>query len=161
MALAVHHGCAMRLASLVTFAPLLLAACTDHGSAQHHENIQLTTARETFTTSMPAGYSFVSQRECECTEDVTRAMRANVIEGKLNTVFYVDNGTAVPFNFWPETIEGVFDQIQDAYDTDAFMINVQFDTELGFPRFVYIDYQEAVADEELALQISQVVPRAR
>ena len=148
----------MRFSSFVTIVPLLLAACADSGPGTHTENAPLSNARATFTTNMHSGYSFVSQRSCECTNDVARAMRANVIDGEVENVFYVDNGAAVPFNFWPKSIEGVFDQIQDAYDTDAFMIDVTFDTELGYPASVFIDYQQALADEELALQISQVTP---
>lgn len=150
----------MRLSSLMSLAPVLLVACIGGGSPDHTENVQLTTAREMFTASMHAGYSFVSQRSCECTSEVSRAMRATVIDGETDSVFYVDTGAAVPSSFWPRSIEGLFDEIQDAYDTDAFMVNVTFDTEVGYPRSVFIDYQQALADEELALQLSQVVPLA-
>jgi len=151
----------MRLSLLaVPLCSLFLLACTDDGEA-HQENAQLSSARDRFESSLTvsdSAYTFVIQRSCECTADVARAMRATVSDGEVISAIYVDTQADVPEALWPRSIEGVFDQIQAAYDDDAFEINITYDIEQGFPRSVYIDFDDAAADEELALQLSQVTP---
>ena len=57
-----------------------------------------------------------------------------------------------------ETIEGLFDILEDAIDSDAACINVEFDETYGYPISAYIDYNEMIADEERAWTIAGVEP---
>jgi hypothetical protein len=49
------------------------------------------------------------------------------------------------------TIEGLFEEIQRAIESNAFRVDVQYDAELGYPLSIYIDYEEFIADEELII----------
>ena len=56
------------------------------------------------------------------------------------------------------TIDGVFDLIQDAIDTNAVSIDVTFDEMYGYPADVVIDYDDMIADEEYYLTIDAFSP---
>jgi hypothetical protein len=85
---------------------------------------------------------------------------STVTNGAVSDAIYVETELPVPANLRSHltTIDGLFDKIQDAIDDNAFMIHVEYDTELGYPRSIAIDYDEHVADEELSLIISNVTP---
>ena len=52
------------------------------------------------------------------------------------------------------TIDGVFDDIQQAIDQHAAQIQLSFDPTLGYPTAVFVDHSHQIVDEELALQLS-------
>ena len=52
------------------------------------------------------------------------------------------------------TIDGIFDQIQNAIDVNAFLINVTYNDKFGFPENVIVDFELQMADEELYLSVS-------
>lgn len=55
------------------------------------------------------------------------------------------------------TIEGLFDLLQEGIDKNAHSILVDYHPKLGYPVEVSIDYEEAVADEELGFEIDSLV----
>lgn len=145
------------------FALLAVTACTGGGSSpnQTPEELALEGARATFETNMSSdSYSFHWRESCECTNEATDEMLITVTNGVISDAIYVATEQPVPANIRSHllTIEGVFDKIQDAIDDNAFMIHVEYDTELGYPRSVAVDYDQHVADEELSLVISNVAP---
>ena len=75
---------------------------------------------------------------------------------------FVDDQRPVgePVRGYLVTIDGVFDKIQAAIDQDAAEVTVEYDPARGYPRSVFVDYSRQVADEELALQISDFAPPA-
>lgn len=146
----------------IAFAFVAFAACTG-GTAipeQTPEEIELEGARTMFHQNMSNNYSFHWRQSCECSPDATAEMLITVTNGAISDAIYVQTEQPVPANIRATllTIDGVFDKIQDAIDEDAHMITVQYDTELGFPSSVAVDYSEQIADEELSLILSNVVP---
>lgn len=138
---------------------LALAACTGSGSSTPEET-ELEAAQAKFQTNMSGSYTFHSLRSCECTAETTREMRVTVTDGAITGAIYVDDESAVSPQTLQHvmTIEETFEEIQSAIDENAHLITVEYDTELGFPTSVAIDYSAQLADEELSLLISNVVP---
>jgi hypothetical protein len=100
-------------------------------------------------------YTYVYQRSCECLPVDTAPKIVEVVDG---VVISVDgqpvqaveversgNDDNIP------TIEGLFDDIQRAIESNVFCVDVQYDAELGYPLSIYINYKEIIADEELII----------
>ena len=138
---------------------LALAACTGSGTSTPEETA-LEAPRTTFHENMATSYTFHWRQSCECTREATDEMLITVTNGTISDAIYVQTEQPVPANIRATllTIDGVFYKIQDAIDEDAHMITVVYDTELGFPSSVAVDYSEQIADEELSLIISNVAP---
>jgi len=50
-------------------------------------------------------------------------------------------------------IEGLFDLIADARRRNAHRLEVRYDRELGYPAWLVIDYDKAVADDEFTYSV--------
>ena len=55
------------------------------------------------------------------------------------------------------SVEDMFSILQQAIDTRANTITVNYNDELGYPESIYIDYDERIADEELTLTADNLV----
>lgn len=51
------------------------------------------------------------------------------------------------------SVEGLFDQLEDAIGRNAHRIDAEYDSALGYPRQFFIDYSVNVADEESGIQV--------
>ncbi|MBT5773744.1 MAG: hypothetical protein HOH95_05130, partial [Dehalococcoidia bacterium] len=58
-----------------------------------------------------------------------------------------------------QTIDGLFNLIEEAIDQRAAAINVTYHPTLGYPLDAYIDYDLRIADEELGFTIHQLTLR--
>jgi hypothetical protein len=122
------------------------------------EQSELESALETWDSLHPAQYTFTWQRSCECTSDTTRPIQITVTGNAITNAVYVDTQLAVSADVRSNllTIEGVFDEIQQAIADGAYAVTVTYDQTSGAPLTVGVDYDEHLADEELALLISDV-----
>ena len=71
----------------------------------------------------------------------------------------VDEGTALDpefFHFY-DTVEDLFDLIEDAIARDAAVLEVRYDGRLGYPRAIVLDFSVDVADDELSVTVSGLV----
>jgi hypothetical protein len=59
------------------------------------------------------------------------------------------------------TIDGVFEEIADAIDAGAEVVEVRYDSALGFPASVNLDYALLMNDDEYTLQITDLHPLKR
>ncbi len=139
--------------TLMTFALLLAVGCASETPAQDQTSAALTT----WQSKGFATYSFTWKSDCECI-DSGRQIRVSVANGAVTSALYLDNETPVGDDARGGlmTIEGIFAKVQDAYATNADLVDVRFDPSLGFPASVFVDYSGGIADEELSLTISDV-----
>ena len=135
---------------------LSLAACADDPTP---EVAELESKREQFTQTMQGSYKFTWRKSCECTTEWTQPIRITVQQGSIIQALYVETQQPVSAALLAdlETIEGVFDLVQDAYNEGAHSINVTYDPTNAFPTSIGIDYDVQIADEEFSLQISDVI----
>ncbi len=62
------------------------------------------------------------------------------------------------FRFAYQTIDDLFDVIEEARKRPADRLEVTYDETLGFPSFLYIDYDFGLADEEISYEAANVHP---
>lgn len=115
----------------------------------------LNAARRTWEASGLRNYDFTFRWECFCA--YTQPVRIFVHDGTIGYVTETATGDPVPdaaekFN----TVDGLFDIIQDAIDRNAHSITVTYDPDRGFPVTVRIDYEEFAVDEEMGFTISSL-----
>jgi hypothetical protein len=136
---------------------LALALVLAVGCAGEPAQDETSTALTTWSSQGLDSYSFTWRRDCECI-DSGRQIRIEVVDGQIASALYVDDETPVSTELQAHllTIDGVFAEITDALAGNADLVDVAYDPDLGFPASVYVDYSTGVADEELALQISDV-----
>ena len=67
-----------------------------------------------------------------------------------NTVVAIDGNPAesVRESLNLPTLDGLFANIQDGINANAFRVSVTYDEQYGYPKSIGIDYEEMMADEE-------------
>lgn len=146
----------LRLLRIPALLLVAVVGCADDTSKAPGE---LVAAREQFAETLDGSYIFTWQRSCECTAETAGPIRITVQNGQIIQAIDLASEQPVSSNVLSglQTIEGVFDTIEDAYNEGAASINVTYDPSLKFPASVGIDYDLGIADEELSLQITDVV----
>jgi len=131
---------------------VLVSACS---SALGPVRNDLATARASWAAMISAPYSFTFARSCFCASEFLRPVHISVADGEVTQAVFVDTGdpVATPLSEI-ETVDDLFDEIQAAIDADAFEIVATFDSRLGYPVSVSIDYIENAIDDEMAFQVS-------
>jgi len=115
--------------------------------------------REKWLDAGIVSYTYREDRSCFCgffgPADVT------VINSQIVSVrrFLPDTTDIDPSNFDAfDTVEGLFDMVDDAIDRDAYQLEVTYDEELGFPTRIAIDYFENTIDDEITVTITAFAP---
>lgn len=113
----------------------------------------LDAARRTWEATGYRDYEFTFRWECFCA--YTEQIKLVVRDGAVTDVVEVATGNppTVSVGQTYPTIDELFDLIQDAIDRDAHTISAVYHETLGFPRHVFIDYQEFTADEEQGFSV--------
>jgi hypothetical protein len=101
-----------------------------------------------------SNYDYRAQLDCFCTPETVRPAIVSVRMDSIVSV--VDAQTLVPRS--PAdflTIDTMFDGLQQALNSDGLVIDAQFDSTLGHPRFFRID-QPILADDDYAWTIEKL-----
>jgi len=102
-------------------------------------------------------YSFVYQISCECLPEWQRPVRLIVRNGKVVDASDIENGTARNVDRF-RTIDGLFARIKEALDDHAYRVEVEYDRNMHYPSFLFIDEDRSVADEEMTMRSSALQP---
>ena len=108
-----------------------------------------------------SSYSFTYQPSCiGCAEsDFTQPRWVRVKNSQVVTVHDAHGDVVSPAVFLDTpSIEDIFTKIQDAIDNTAFSLEVTYDDKYGYPSQVTIDPDENIADDEVLLSISSLLP---
>jgi Family of unknown function (DUF6174) len=138
---------------------VLAAACGVTGPSGRHagEQARLDQARAQWRAQAIVDYTYVLSRGCFCVteyrEPVTITVRGRTIESVVSVASGVPRDAAQ----YP-TIEGLFDQVQNAIDQNAATIHTEYDPARGYLASGYFDFSERIADEEMAVQATAVTP---
>ncbi|HEY1012968.1 MAG TPA: DUF6174 domain-containing protein [Herpetosiphonaceae bacterium] len=105
-----------------------------------------------------ADYDVVVEASCFCPPEYTSPVRIAVRGGVPGALTYVESGKPVADDQreWYarfDTVEKLFGLIDDAYVRKAARVTVSYDPARGYPTSVSIDYDERIADEELAVMV--------
>ena len=117
---------------------------------------ELDAARERWDAAGLDAYEMTLRRVCFCpAPDYTGPFGVTVRGGELAAVT-LDGGRVDDER--GETVEDLFDLIEDAYVRKAESVTVEFDPELGYPTNLSIDYSMQMADEEIGYMVSDLRP---
>jgi hypothetical protein len=115
---------------------------------------ELSDARKRWAENGPAAYSIDIFRSCECTAEMSGPVVVNVQNGTVQSRAYRAGGLVPPnmASLFPG-VEGLFDLIADAAQRKPHRLEVRYDRDLGYPAWITIDYDRAVADDEFTYSV--------
>ena len=148
----------MRIASLcliVVFAAVV-SACS------HAEN-DLAEARERWERHGQGNYQFIWKQSCYCLVEAVQPIYITVQANEIASAVYVSDQQPVSDSVRSGllTIDGLFDEIEEAIGQDPDHLDVDYDAELGYPRSISIDYRSRIADDEYDYLVKDFAPLAR
>lgn len=109
-------------------------------------------------------YEYSYQRVCDCHPDQLADTIVTVTDGKVTAVRYAREDYAEEVAVaedrirWFRTIEDLFALVENAAANDA-DVRATFDSELGYPTRVYVDYVRDLVGDEVDLTITAFQPR--
>ena len=134
----------VRLAALAT-AMFTLASCSSMVSPGE----ELASARSRWLRSGPSVYTMTIVRGCECLSEAVGPVAVFVNNGAI-TARYTLSGASVPKSYaalFPD-VEGLFQLIADAQAQHYYKVDVEYDSELGFPTKISFDANKEMVDDE-------------
>jgi hypothetical protein len=144
---------------------LLLAALA--GCELGDDSLQadtLTEARTLWDRKAVASYSYILELECFCAPaSQLNPVLVTVHNGAVTSVVYWDENPAnrppAPAGLFApyDTVEELFEMVEDAIRRDADVLQVGYDPEYGFPQVINVDYQPGGDDQKL-LFVTEFTP---
>lgn len=143
----------------VLLSALLAAACglTEPSGPHGEERARLADARRQWRAQGLADYTYVFSRSCFCVFEYREPVTVTVRRGNIVSVVTVASGSPREHSTY-QTIEGLFDDIQQAIDEEAATIRADYDPLRGHPTSVYIDIDQRIADEEISFEARSLTP---
>jgi hypothetical protein len=148
----------LRTRWIVAPALLLASALTgcNFGDDDSFQYQKLGQARTLWDRADVSSYSYILELECFCAS-------ASELEPVLVTV---QNGAVVSLQYWDtnpaertpapasifgpyDTVEELFELVEDAIDRDADLLQVGYDPEYGFPSIINVDYVAGGSEQKL------------
>jgi hypothetical protein len=124
-------------------------------SADGRDDLQ--EARALWAAAGIRDYELTVERFCFC--GLPGPVEVRVVDGTTVSVTRTENDTPVPVDEAYPDVEGLFAVVDDALARRAHRLQVTYHPTLGYPTHISIDYEEYVADEELAYEASLRVLR--
>jgi hypothetical protein len=115
--------------------------------------------RKKWMSQMVSNYQFNFRWICFCALKSMETVNITVRENRIDSAAFVAGDVPVAIEGFKRyrTIDGLFDLLQEGIDENAHSILVDYHSELGYPIDGWIDYEEAIADEELGFEIDSLV----
>jgi hypothetical protein len=103
-------------------------------------------------------YVYAVRALCFCGEATLGAVRVTVSGDEVvsRTVVETDEPVDPIFGETIPSVDGLFDVLEDAYERDAFSVEVTYHASLGIPIDIAIDYIELAIDEELGYAVTEL-----
>ena len=128
---------------------------TSSGLLSNRSN-ELSNAVTTWESEAIDSYTFDLQVSCFCFPDMTRAVTIVVADNAVQSVTYVDDGSAADPTLFAaySTVDKLFERLENAQAENPVTFDVTFDAKYGAPQSVFIDIDEMMADEEIMFTVS-------
>lgn len=103
-----------------------------------------------------SSYRYTFSNGCFCIPEARGPVVIEVINGQTTSITSADTGEPVNPEFFQsfDTIDKLFRVIRDGIKRKADRLEVEYDSKLGYPTNIIIDFSFQIADEELFLEIS-------
>lgn len=161
------HGMCRRRMRAVVAAPIVvavavLASCDlvepeAHGDGTLRAEIEH--HRALWESRAFRDHRFTLRRLCFCPPEVVEPVRVEVRQGRAVDFRRLD-GTPVDPSLHPfyPTVDGIYSILLDAVVRGADDVDVEWDDDFAVPRSAFIDYDVAMADEEVGFEVEAVEP---
>ncbi|WP_338737982.1 DUF6174 domain-containing protein [Candidatus Dehalogenimonas loeffleri] len=138
----------LSLLSLVIIVSLI-AGCSLGKSPTQKE---LDAARILWDSVLIEDYQFQLRVSCFCPQEIVQPVLISVIDGVVTDRIYAETGVSVLSDYFnrADTVEKLFEIIQEAIDTQADSLTVTYDKQTGYPSSIIIDQIAQAVDEEIA-----------
>jgi hypothetical protein len=149
------RACARACSLVLT---LLLSAC---GLGPDDALDELARNRERWRSQRIADYQVRFRLICFCVLETTEPVILTVRRGSLVSVTRVSDGRPVDPTQWTGryyTVDEMFALIAEAEARGADEVRVTYDAALGYPREVFLDEDQRLADEERTFELSALAP---
>lgn len=116
---------------------------------------QLKNNRRLWNQQNISNYRYTLTRSCFCTAEARGPVIVEVRNGVTTSVTSVATGQPVSADLFKEydTVPKLFNVIKDAIARKASSLTVEYNSTLGYPTKINIDYNAQIADEELYLTV--------
>ena len=120
----------------------------------------LANARARWESRGPSTYTYHYRLSCFCPPQLLETARISVSDGQVTAVHLLDSDVPAPPDTydWYETVEGLFERLAVALESDPAVFEVTYDGTLGYPTSAQVDISEQIADEEYSFTASDLVP---
>jgi len=113
------------------------------------ERVALSQARDRWNAAGLSDYTYTYRPQCFC---VPSAIEVTVVNGAVQSHLVLEGELFGEFL----SIEDLFGFIDDALARQPFSIDVEYDGSLGYPRSVWVDYEQNMADEEMGYTVELI-----
>ncbi|MBD2773603.1 DUF6174 domain-containing protein [Iningainema tapete] len=119
---------------------------------------QLKINRRLWNQQRISNYRYILTNSCFCIPDARGPVVIEVRNGITTSITNAATGQPVNPDFFQkyDTIPKLFNLTKKAIVGGAFSVNVQYDSTLGYPTQINIDYNSQIADEEIYLSIKDL-----
>jgi hypothetical protein len=135
---------------------LMLVVSTGCGDPLSPDNprSELDANRQKWRSHGVTSYSFTVARSCFCVFD--GPVRVSVDHDSVVSVIRIASNTDADAHFRP-SIDSLFDFVEKAIGQQPAVLQVTYDPALGYPVTIVYDGRQAVADDEISFQVSDLV----
>jgi len=143
---------------LVAISTIALGSLGGAAVAQADAAAELERNERLWETTRPQSYTYAIERLCFCLgrgQPVRITVEGEEVIERVDVASGDRLDPALADDF--PAVEGLFDLIRDAIETDAHELVVTYDSVSGVPIDIWVDYDERIADEELGYRVTEPV----
>ena len=140
---------------------LLVTAVGSAGSYAADDDFEF--SRALWNAAAITSYEYRYEKVCDCHRDIPAETIVTVEEGEVVGVRYARDDyleempVAAKEYRWFRTIDDLFSLVATATQ-NAITLRVAYDPILGYPEYVYIDYDHAMIGDEVELEVTALQP---
>ena len=144
------------LVALILLTVILISGCSNELSAAEKQLKENRDKWDRQSALFDRDYTYTIQIGCFCPEDIRAPVNVAVMDGKTYFVVYQEDGQPVTNDIFNRinSVENLFKIVQEAIDSEADKLTVEYDANLGYPKHISIDPIKDAVDEEHAYTIS-------
>lgn len=144
----------MRSLLIAVLATAALAACADIPTDAADGDLDAAWRR--WQQAGITDYRFDVQVICFCGDERTSTVTAVVLGGAPVSLVYADSGNAADTLLFTDvrTMGRVFATLRAALDRRPSQVTATYDAALGYPLDVWVDFNAAMADEEIGYRVT-------
>ncbi|WP_107669726.1 DUF6174 domain-containing protein [Cyanothece sp. BG0011] len=101
-------------------------------------------------------YQYIYQKRCFCPLPTNEPLKVSVKNDKITQVVNLNNNQVITDLTLANTIEELFNIIEEGIQRNADELLITYDPTLGYPTRVAIDYQKILADDEITYTVKNL-----